>query len=111
MEGLGLGAEAEALTRFARALLSTGDDGAFSALRRRSVAVPICDDVRDGLRRRAERLGRSEAAVTELRACLDGYLRAGQVADARDTLDRLEDLAVQGVGSEGSEELLASKGF
>ena len=111
VEGLGLGAGAEALTRFARALLSTGDDGALSALRGSSVAVQLCDDVRDGLRRRAERLGRSEAAATDLRACLDGYLRAGQIADARDILDRLEDLAVQGVGSEEFEELLASKGF
>ena len=111
VEGLGLGAGAEALTRFARALLSTGDDSALSALRGSSVAVELCDDVRDGLRRRAERLGRSEAAAADLRACLVGCLRAGEVADARDILDRLEDLAVQGIGSEEFEELLASKGF
>ena len=109
--GLDVGAGGEELTRFARALLSTGDDTALSALSRSSVVVQRCGEVRDGLRRRAEQLGMSEAAATDLRICLQGYLQAGQTPDAQDVLDRLEDLAGHGIGSEEFENLLSKKGF
>ena len=109
--GLDVGAGGEELTRFARALLSTGDDTALSALSGSSVVVQHCDEVRDGLRRRAERLGTSEVAARDLRICLRGYLQAGQTAEARDVLDRLEDLAGHGIGSEEFGELLSRQGF
>ena len=111
VEGLDLGAGAEELTRFARALLSTGDDTALTALSTSTVAVEQCEEVRDGLRRRAERLGKSEAAAMDLRTCLAGYLKAGRTAETHDVLDRLEALAARGIGSEEFEELLSKKRF
>lgn len=111
VEGLDLGAGAEELTRFARALLSTGDDAALSALSKSAVAVEGCEEVRDGLRQRAQRLGRSEAAARDLRACLAGYLKVGRTAEAQEVLDKLEALAARGIGSQEFEALLSRKRF
>ena len=111
VEGLDVGAGAEELEGFARALLKTGDDAALNALTKSAVAVERCDEVTDGLQRRAERLGKSEAAGADLRACLTGYLRAGRNDDARDVLDRLESLAASGVGLEEFERLLSEDRF
>ncbi len=111
VEGLDLGAGADELGRFASALLGTGDDAALNALTKSEVAVERCEEVTDALQRRAERLGESEAAAADLRACLTGYLRAGRNDDAKDALDRLESLAASGVGLEEFEKLLSENRF
>ena len=111
VDGLALGAGADDLTRFARALLSTEEETALTALSRSAVAVEQCEEVRDGLRRRAKQLGKSEAAAMDLRACLAGYLKAGRTAEAQDVLDWLEALAARGIGSVEFEELLSKKRF
>ncbi len=111
VEGLALGAGAEELTNLARELLSTGDDAALTALSRSAVAVEQCEEVRDGLRHRAEQLGKNEAAADDLRTCLAGYLKAGRIDEAQDVLDQLETLAALGIGSPEFEELLSEKRF
>lgn len=111
VEGLDLGAGADDLTRFAGALLGTGDDAALTALSASSVAVERCEEVRDGLRQRAQRLGKSEAAAADLRTCLAGYIRARRTSTAQDVLDQLEALAARGIGATEFEELLSKKQF
>ena len=106
VEGLDLGARAD-LSNFARALLDTHGDAALNALARREAVVDNCPEVADALLRRAVRNGQSEAAATDLRACLAIFLRAGRSADAEDTLDRLESLAVLGIGAAEFEECLS----
>ena len=111
VEGLDLGIGIQELKRFARSLLATGDDSALNALRKSEVAVERCEEVTDGLRERAERLGKSEAAARDLRICLAGYLKAGRKSDAQDVLDQLETLAASGIGSDEFEELLSRKSY
>ncbi len=111
VEGLDLGAGAEDLKRFARALLESGDDSALNALARGAIAVERCEEVTDGLRQRAEGSGKSESAAEDLRVCLAGYLKAGRTDDAQDVLDKLETLAASEIGSEEFAELLSKKRY
>lgn len=111
VEGLDLGAGAEELRRFARTLLESGDDSGLNALAKSAIAVERCEEVTDGLRQRAERSGKSEAAAQDLRVCLAGYLKAGRTDDARDVLDQLETLAAFGIGTEQFVELLSDKHY
>ena len=106
VEGLDLGSRAD-LSSFAHILLETHGDAALNALARSETVVDHCSEVADALFDRAVRNGRSEAAAEDLRACLGIYLRAGRREDAEDILDKLESLAVQGIGANDFEERLS----
>lgn len=110
VEGLDLGARSE-LTNFANHLLGTQGDAVLDDLARSATVVRHCGEVVEALRQRAARLGEGEAAARDLRACLSSYTGAGRFDAARIVLDRLESLAVRGIGTAEFEELLAERGY
>ena len=101
---------AEKLEPLAEALLATGDGEALDALSRSDGVARRCAAVPDALRERAQRRGRSKAAAADYRVCLDGYIGSRRREDAEAVLDRLEALAVHGIGVTEFEELLAREG-
>lgn len=110
VDGLDLGAKSD-LTNFANHLVSTQGDVVLDDLARSATVVEHCGEVTEALRRRAARLGESEAAARDLRACLSSYAGTARIDDARILLDRLESLAVRGIGTAEFEELLSKKGY
>ena len=110
VEGLDLGAKSD-LTDFADHLLGAQGDAVLDDLSRSATVVKHCDGVIEALRQRAARVGESEAAARDLRACLSSYAGAGRFDDARIVLDRLESLAVRGIGTAEFQELLSEKGY
>ena len=62
--------------------------------------------VTQALSRRAQKLGKTEAAAADLQRCFEGCMKAGRHEDARNALDELEVLAIGGVGEETFHDLL-----
>lgn len=64
------------------------------------------EPVTKALRRRAQKLGKTEAAAADLQRCFEGCMKARRHEDARNALDELEMLAIGGVGEETFHDLL-----
>ena len=111
VEGLRYGAGSDDLATFANALVGRHGDEALDELSRSDTILGDCPTVLDALRGRASQRGVSEAAAADFRRCLVGYLKAGRLGEAGNTLDRLEDLARQRVGTNEFQELLKESGY
>ncbi|MDE2728462.1 MAG: hypothetical protein OXI19_10585 [Gemmatimonadota bacterium] len=69
-------------------------------------AAQSTEPVTQALHRRAQKLGKTEAAAADLQRCFKGCMKAGRHEDARNALDELEVLAIGGVGEETFHDLL-----
>ena len=73
-------------------------------------AARSTEPVTRALRRRAQKLGKTEAAAADLHRCFQGCKKAGRHEDARDALDELEVLAIGGVGEDTFLDLVMDTG-
>ena len=101
-----LGLAAADLTEVTDTLLHTGGDEAIDALARNE-AVSDYLPLSQALHERAHRKNNDrEGNASDLRFALRGYLKAGKIEIAREILDELQVLAIQGVGVDSFVELL-----
>lgn len=88
----------EHLRSVVEAMFASGGSGVLDALSRSRDAADNCPPLAQALLRRAREERRSgEERATDFRAALRGFLRAGDLERARECLDGLEGLAVDGI--------------
>lgn len=86
--------------------LKRGSKSALDALQKSDSVLEHCPNVTRALRKRAEQEGLTQQAARDLRRCVHGFLKSGDKDEACEVLDKLELLALEGIGQAEFEELL-----